>query len=570
MSNNIDLYVRELEISKEDIKSAIQAKGVTPSGGLSSYAEAILSIESSSTLAPLSETITEAGSYNYNPIDDGVEGYSSVEINVDIEIPTFETQEKIVEIKKNGTQIITPDSGYDGLSSVEVNVSVPTSGSDKTQIPNGFRFTGGDMAAVDFSQYDWSMVYDTSNFFKGCTHSTGDWSNFEQNFNGEVLSLDSMFGIMGGNYAASVYDGVPSLPNLGNLTSDAPTAANMCYCNKNLTDISNLKYWDTSNIIDASYMFAAFDQQKNAPQITSIDLTGFGHPGGYNANSMFKYSPVQNVKGLHVNGDASFLFQDCSVKVLEDCVFTNLTSTSNMFYNCSSLTSIPQLDTSNAKNMNNMFYNCKKIITIPQFDTSNATDLSYLMYHCDNLQEIPQLVTSKATNLTSAFRYCAVIETFPQIDISNVTSINNMLSNCAHLVSIPDFNGYKLTSYGNSSANSWLYGCSSLQSIGVIDCDSVTNIGYVLGNTTNNNLTHLGGFRNLGKASSVSNTNTTCFLYFAPNLTYESVMNVINLLYDRAANGLSTLTLKLHTNHMAMLSDDDKAIATNKGWTLTT
>lgn len=255
------------------------------------------------------------------------------------------------------------------------------------------------------------------------------------------------------------------------------------------------------------------------------------------------------------------------IRVRFDTSNTNLMS--YMFSDCSNLIGISPINTSNATSMNHMFYECKKIITIPQLDTSKATDLSYLMYNCYALQKIPQLDTSKATNLSSAFRYCTVIDTFPQIDISNATSINNMLGNCSNLVSIPDFNCVKVTNFGSSSSYSWLYGCSSLQSIGVIDCDSVTNIGYALGNTTNNNLTHLGGFRNLGKASSVSNTNSSYFLTYAPNLTYESVMNVINLLYDRAANGLSTLTLKLHTNHMAMLSDDDKAIATNKGWTLT-
>jgi hypothetical protein len=84
-----------------------------------------------------------------------------------------------------------------------------------------------------------------------------------------------------------------------------------------------------------------------------------------------------------------------------------------------------------------------------------------------------------------------------------------------------------------------------------------------------NKLTNVGGFRNLGKSSSVANlTSTSGLMSVMPNLTYESVINVLNELYDRASAGLSVLTLKLHANHMAMLSDEDKAIATNKGWTL--
>jgi hypothetical protein len=45
-------------------------------------------------------------------------------------------------------------------------------------------------------------------------------------------------------------------------------------------------------------------------------------------------------------------------------------------------------------------------------------------------------------------------------------------------------------------------------------------------------------------------------------------MNVINNLYDRASAGMSTLTLYVNANTMKLLSDADKAIATNKGWIL--
>jgi hypothetical protein len=82
-------------------------------------------------------------------------------------------------------------------------------------------------------------------------------------------------------------------------------------------------------------------------------------------------------------------------------------------------------------------------------------------------------------------------------------------------------------------------------------------------------MTDAGGFRNLGMQSSVSNTNGNYFLYNVPNLTHDSLLNVFNLLYDRAAAGYSVLTIKLHPTQMGKLSDDDKLIATNKGWSLT-
>jgi hypothetical protein len=45
-------------------------------------------------------------------------------------------------------------------------------------------------------------------------------------------------------------------------------------------------------------------------------------------------------------------------------------------------------------------------------------------------------------------------------------------------------------------------------------------------------------------------------------------MNIINNLYDRASAGYSVVTLKLAAKTLALLSDEEKTIATNKGWTL--
>ena len=554
MSNktNIDIYLSELEVSKRDIKGAIQSKGVTPTGGLSSYAEAILNIPTSSVMGPLEETITEGGEYSFNPIDDGVEGYNSVKINVDIEIPeipTFETQSKEVTIKKNGTTSIVPDSGYDGLSSVEVTVQVSTGGSDKPQILNGFAFTGGDIAQVDFSQYDWSMVYDTSEFFRNCYHSTGDWSNFLENFNGEILSLKHMFA----GTQTTQNAGVQSLPNLGNRIAGITSTAYMCNLNPSLNDVSSLPQWDTSKVTDASYMFGS-DQSstKYNPDITSVDLTNFGSPDGYKAYYMFAGClSLESITGiLHPAGNAQ-----------------------SMFYNCRNLTSIPQMDTSNVTNMGYMFSECQKLTSIPQMDTSNVTNMGYMFYNCGNLTSVPQMDTSNVTNMNYMFKWCSALTSIPQMDVSKVTNVEQMFAITTSLPSkyksLPDFNFMSLKNFGGQSSYSWVYGQHlNLESYGVIDCDSITDIGYVFGNSSNSVLTQIGGFRNLGKASSVSNTNGNYFMIMAPNLNYQSVLNVLNGLYDRASAGLSVLTLKLHANHLAMLSEDDIAIATNKGWTI--
>lgn len=245
------------------------------------------------------------------------------------------------------------------------------------------------------------------------------------------------------------------------------------------------------------------------------------------------------------------------------------TNMNNMFRGSENAVGIlGTFNTSKVTNMSYMFGDCKKLIKAPNMDTSSATNMSYLFYNCEKLLEIPYMDTSSVTNMSSAFSNCRVIKTIPKLDFSNVTNVSQLFNYCSQLIEVPDLNCSKVTNFGGSSYSTWVSNTSKLTRIGVIDCDACTDVSYVLASSSNNNLIHLGGFRNLGKASSVSNTNSNYFLNYAPNLTYESVINVLNGLYDRASAGLSVLTLKLHANHMALLSDEDKAIATNKGWTL--
>ena len=70
----------------------------------------------------------------------------------------------------------------------------------------------------------------------------------------------------------------------------------------------------------------------------------------------------------------------------------------------------------------------------------------------------------------------------------------------------------------------------------------------------------MGGFKNIKVDFDIQK---------APNLTVQSLMNVINNLYDFRANGESTTrTLTLGTTNLNKLTDEQKAVATNKGWNL--
>ena len=111
---------------------------------------------------------------------------------------------------------------------------------------------------------------------------------------------------------------------------------------------------------------------------------------------------------------------------------------SYMFYQCTSLTTVPQLDTSNVTNMSYMFYQCSSLTTVSQLDTSSVTNMNHMFYSCFNLTTIPQLNTSNVRDFSAMFQDCRELTT---IDIShmNITSSSYSLSfayNCFSLTKL--------------------------------------------------------------------------------------------------------------------------------------
>ena len=234
--------------------------------------------------------------------------------------------------------------------------------------------------------------------------------------------------------------------------------------------------------------------------------------------------------------DTQRLFSGCSsLKYIENITGTeNVTSMSYMFDGCSSLTSIPQMNTSNVTSMYSMFNDCSSLTSVPQMNTSNVTEMSNMFYGCSSLTSIPQMNTSNVTSMYFMFSSCRSLTSVPQMNTSRVTNMGYMVSGCSSLISIP-----------------------------LLDCSSVTYTVTPFGFSNMDKLTDLGGFKDLKINWDYG------FLDRVPNATVESLMNVINNLYDLTANGLSGKTLDFGTTNLNKLTDEQKAVAIAKGWTLT-
>lgn len=198
---------------------------------------------------------------------------------------------------------------------------------------------------------------------------------------------------------------------------------------------------------------------------------------------------------------------------------------SDMFLQCTNLKSVPYMDTSSATDTSTMFKQCTSLISVPQLVTSNVTDMSYMFSQCSSLANIPVLNTRSVTNMRDMFSGCRNLTSIPQLDTHKVENMYNMFYSCSKLISIPKLNVSKVDNMNNT----FIY-CYALE--------------------------NLGGFTGL---------KISVYLSYCTNLTKESLLNVFNEASDVTSN---PQTLTLGDTNLAKLTDEEKAIATNKGWVL--
>ena len=244
------------------------------------------------------------------------------------------------------------------------------------------------------------------------------------------------------------------------------------------------------------------------------------------------------------------------------------TDATYMFTRCL-LNELPQIDTSSVTNMSNMFSGCINLATIPQLDTSSVTNMSNMFYGCGSLTIIPQLDTSSVTNMSDMFCNCTSLATIPQIDTSSVINMNNMFSNCIHLTTIPQLNTSNVTNMSYMFSD-----CARLATISQLDGEKLTSVAYTFNNCKS--LENFNGIINLGQAylttQSANYSNYRLVLLSSTKLTEQSIINILNNLYDIKTKGCNAQQVVLESTNLAKLTSEEGQTAltnaTAKGWTI--
>lgn len=141
-------------------------------------------------------------------------------------------------------------------------------------------------------------------------------------------------------------------------------------------DCSNLR--TVSNIChrssETSYAKIRFINCPNLTSVTNFDARGVELVEFRDCPSLTTLDIV-NMQGVkQVGGAYTGMFQDCPSLISVPVALSEapLYYANYMFQNCSSLTTIPPLDTSNCEEFSNMFENCFSLATIPPLDASHA------------------------------------------------------------------------------------------------------------------------------------------------------------------------------------------------------
>lgn len=106
---------------------------------------------------------------------------------------------------------------------------------------------------------------------------------------------------------------------------------------------------------------------------------------------------------------------------------TGVTKMSYMFYNCTSLTTVPLFDTNKVTEMKSMFQDCTLLTTVPLFDTSNVSNMYQMFSSCFNVQSGALALYQQAssqdippTNHIQTFHNCGSFTTTGAAELAQI------------------------------------------------------------------------------------------------------------------------------------------------------
>ncbi len=418
--------------------------------------------------------------------------------------------------------------------------------------------------------------------------STSNISNWSQTFNScyaleEIPELD----FSGGTNLVGTFQNCFKLTKIpDSISNAAPTDMRSTFINCN--SLQKIPMMDTSNCTSFSQTFMYCRNLRFIPPIDTSSGTDFYRmfyfcsslekiPKTLNTSStnqsdsnpmhgMFYFcSKIETIPKLtNVVGDVRYMFNSCfSLKRIPEIDFSNVTDTLAMFSSCYNLESLPALNITGSTNTLQMFYNCYSLKSIDSLPTNSSTDF-YLMFHgCSSLTRLPDDFTTVSASNSDAFeQFLGGTYNLTEIPEGACSGFGNAgvtdyeeAFESTYFSKLPDsFTGINNNADNITRMPEMFNAAIGLKHIPTIDA---SNVSSSLGNTFYQAYCLESGGILSGVTQNVS--------YRRTNMDREAMTAV----FSGLGNASRTININ-ETPAEGNLTDEDKAIATNKGWTIAT
>ena len=473
--------------------------------------------------------VTENGIYTglFKEVDVNVQGGGKE--------PVLET----LNVKDNGTY--RPNTGVDGFDIVEVNIPKERHNvTSKSITANGFYNSTGDEVwnEVTVNVPERQPVLESLSITDNGTYTpesgVDGYNTVEVNVPEKTFNTKSITRTYTANGQYSIatpdgYDGISDVNLTVNVPSREPVLETL-----NITD--NGTYTPSSGV--DGYNSVSVNVPKEHHNVTSKSITANGRYYS-DGNDVWNRVDVNLQLGAITNlYDLRFKEGITGINTTEynSVLWTNM---GNLFKDCVNLESLKLSgwDTSRAVNMSNMFRGCSKLasLNLSGWNTSKVEYMHNMFNGCINLTslDVSHFNTAKVTNMSGMFNRCSKLTSLDlsHFETSNVTDMSYLFGSCSSLTSL---NLSGLNASNVTYTERMFYNCTSLETI---NCD-----GLKLPNINLNNIRL-----------------NTC-----QKLTVDSIVGLLNAL-PTTTNGYS---FQIGTDNIVKLSEEQKSIATNKGWRL--
>ena len=235
----------------------------------------------------------------------------------------------------------------------------------------------------------------------------------------------------------------------------------------------------------------------------------------------------------------------------------------------------------NIENIQDTFSYCTALVSVTNLPSATKS-VGWCFDGCSKLQTVTAYNLAPTTNASAMFKGCSSLTTIIGLDtwnMSGCTTCYSMFNGTSNLTTLPGSETWVLSSCQNTQG---MFGNSGITSLNVTNWDmSKCRAMYINYHNKKNNLSEIIGMENwnvstctdfrefLNHCISLSE-----FEIFSP-INYNISFNLCPLTVDTLVKILNALgevsetqTLKIGEANLAKLTDEQIAIATNKGWSV--